>query len=139
MQRKSGFTLLCLALAALISGSIFAISSPENVIIGLVLIVICVITLMGALFIFLKHISQQAMPRERATRKTDYIFFCLSLAAFIISLRLFWNVSVYADEYGSSPFLVASGMFWLLMDWLRLGLLFVLSLISGLRLIKRSA
>ena len=62
--------------------------------------------------------------------------FVLSLIALVISLKLFWNMGVYADEYGSSPALISGGMFWLVMDWLRLGLLFLLCLFSGIALIQ---
>ncbi len=62
----------------------------------------------------------------------------LSLICLVISARLFWNMGVYADEYGSSPDLICGGWFWLYMDWIRLGLLLVLCAGSGLKLIKLS-
>jgi hypothetical protein len=68
----------------------------------------------------------------------DMGVFVLSLASLVISFKLFWNMGAYADEYGSSPVLVSGGWFWLYMDWIRQGLLLVLCIISGLRLIKRS-
>lgn len=71
-------------------------------------------------------------------RGLNIAIFVLSLISLIISLKLFWNMGVYADEYGSSPVLVCGGWFWLCMDWIRLALLFVLCIISGLKLIKRS-
>ena len=64
--------------------------------------------------------------------------FVLSFVSLLISLKLFWNMGMYADEYGSSPVLVCGGWFWLYMDWLRLGLLFILCIISGIRLFYRS-
>lgn len=71
-------------------------------------------------------------------RGLDIATLVLSLVSLAISIKLFWNMGVYADEYGSSPVLVAGGWFWLRMDWVRLGLLLVLCVISGLRLIRRS-
>lgn len=63
--------------------------------------------------------------------------FILSLLSLTISLKLFWNMGVYADEYGSSPVLVSGGWFWLYMDWIRLGLLLALCVTSGFKLAKR--
>lgn len=71
-------------------------------------------------------------------RGINIAVFILSLLSLLISFKLFWNIGVYADEYGSSPTLVCGGWFWLLMDWVRLGLLVVLCVISGLKLLKRS-
>ncbi len=70
-------------------------------------------------------------------RGLNIAVFVLSLVSLAISVKLFWNMGVYADEYGSSPVLVTGGWFWLGMDWVRLGLLLVLCVISGLRLIRR--
>ena len=67
----------------------------------------------------------------------NIIIFILSLLSLTISLKLFWNMGVYADEYGSSPVLVSGGWFWLYMDWIRLGLLLVLCVTSGFKLVKR--
>ncbi|MUK90640.1 hypothetical protein GMD78_19985 [Ornithinibacillus sp. L9] len=62
------------------------------------------------------------------------VIFVLSLFSFFISLKLFWNVGVYADDYGSSPVLVYRGWFWLCLAWLRLALLAVITFISGMKL-----
>jgi hypothetical protein len=64
--------------------------------------------------------------------------FILSFLALAISLKLFWNMGVYADENGSSPVLISGGWFWLYMDWVRLGLLSLLCLISAIKIIKQS-
>ncbi|MGG4554572.1 hypothetical protein [Paenibacillus humicus] len=60
--------------------------------------------------------------------------FSLSFLSLIISLKLFWNMGIFVDEYGLSPSAVNGGDFWLLMDWLRLLLLFLLCIISGVNL-----
>ncbi|WP_339159494.1 hypothetical protein MKX50_10105 [Paenibacillus sp. FSL W8-0186] len=60
--------------------------------------------------------------------------FSLSFLSLIISLKLFWNMGIFVDEYGLSPSIVNGGDFWLLMDWLRLLLLFLLCIISGVKL-----
>ncbi|AEG61414.1 hypothetical protein V6C32_02870 [Desulforamulus ruminis] len=99
-------------------------------IISLILIVLCVYF---AVFYFKK--TEKKINLEK--RGINIVIFVLSLISLIISLKLFWNMGVYVDDYGSSPVLVSGGWFWLNMDWLRLGLLFVLCVISGLKLIKR--
>ncbi|WP_172372376.1 hypothetical protein [Sporosarcina jiandibaonis] len=66
------------------------------------------------------------------TRKLSIIVFILSLISLLISLNLFWNLGVFVDEYGLSPDIVNGGDFWLSMDWLRLLLLFLLCVVSGL-------
>ncbi|GIP56716.1 hypothetical protein [Paenibacillus woosongensis] len=60
--------------------------------------------------------------------------FSLSFLSLIISLKLFWNMGIFVDEYGLSPSAVNGGDFWLLMDWLRLLLLFLLCIIFGVNL-----
>lgn len=66
------------------------------------------------------------------------LVFIFSVVSLLISLRLFWNMGVFVDEYNLSPAIVNGGEFWLLMDWLRLLLLFLLSLISGINIfVKR--
>lgn len=69
-------------------------------------------------------------------KKTDFIIFISSLISLLISTVLFWNKGVYVDNYGSSSMLVSGGEFWLITDWLRLGLIFIVSLITFLRFIK---
>ncbi|MFX4261149.1 hypothetical protein ACOBQJ_02995 [Pelotomaculum propionicicum] len=72
------------------------------------------------------------------SKVVNWIIFGVSLIALIISLKLFYNMALYADEYGSSPVLVCGGWFWLCMDWFRLGLLFLLCLISSFNAFKRT-
>ena len=99
--------------------------------IGLILIALCICFAVIYLIKTGKEINFEK-------RGLNIIIFVLSLIALVISLKLFWNMGVYADEYGSSPVLISGGWFWLYMDWIRLGLLFVLCIISGCKLIKNS-
>ncbi|WP_231638382.1 hypothetical protein [Rubeoparvulum massiliense] len=71
-------------------------------------------------------------------RGLNIVIFAFSLIALIISLKLFWNMGVYADEYNASLIHVSGGMFWLYMNWLRLGLLFIIFVFSGVQLVSRS-
>ncbi len=65
------------------------------------------------------------------------IIFGLSLTSLLISMKLFWNLGIYVDEYGTSPDMVSGGDFWLYMDWLRLFILGTMTLISGNQLLKK--
>lgn len=69
-------------------------------------------------------------------RKLSVIVFILSLFSLLISLKLFWNLAIFSDEYGSSPVIVNGGYFWLVMDWLRLLLLLFLCVASGISILK---
>jgi amino acid transporter len=100
-------------------------------IIGGVVAVICV----GLAVYFYSKSAKEQKPEKQWV---NWLVFVLSLVSLVISIKLFWNMGIYADEYGSSPVLVAGGWFWLAMDWLRLGVLFCLCVISGLRLIPRT-
>ena len=64
-------------------------------------------------------------------KSINLIIFILSVISLLISLKLFWNMGVYVDEYGTSPAVVLGGEFWLSMDWLRLFILGILAVISG--------
>jgi hypothetical protein len=100
-------------------------------VIGSAVVVLC---LCAGVF-YLSRTRTEARPEQSGL---TIAVFVLSLASLVISLKLFWNMGVYADEYGSSPVLVSGGWFWLYMDWIRQGLLLVLCIISGLKLIVRS-
>lgn len=65
-------------------------------------------------------------------RKLSIIVFSLSLFSLLISLKLFWNLGVFVDEYSLSPDIVNGGDFWLAMDWFRLLLLLLLCVVSGI-------
>lgn len=64
------------------------------------------------------------------------IIFLLSFFSLLISLKLFWNLGIFVDEYNLSPDIVNGGDFWLSMDWLRLLLLFLLCIVSGMNIFK---
>lgn len=72
-------------------------------------------------------------------KKFSIAVFLISFISLLISLKLFWNMAIYADEYNSSAIIIHGGNFWLLMDWLRLLLLFLLCIISVINIFKSSA
>ena len=65
------------------------------------------------------------------------IVLLLCAAALIISLGLFYNMGVFADEAGCSPADVCGGEGWLLADWLRLALLALACLLCGVSLFAK--
>lgn len=63
--------------------------------------------------------------------------FILSLFCLLISLKLFWNMGVYVDEFNTSPNVVLGGDLWLIMDWVRLGASALICVILGVNLFKK--
>lgn len=63
--------------------------------------------------------------------------FALSLVCLLISLKLFWNMGVYVDEFNTSPDVVLGGNLWLIMDWIRLGASVLICALSGINLFKK--
>ena len=68
------------------------------------------------------------------SKRINLILFILSSISLIISVKLFWNMGIYVDEYNTSPNIVYGSDFWLLMSWLRLFILGVLTLIFLIKL-----
>lgn len=64
--------------------------------------------------------------------------FILSSVALVISMKLFYNLGIYVDEYNTSPDVVAGSDFWFYMNWLRLFILFLIVIISGVKLFQKS-
>lgn len=62
--------------------------------------------------------------------KTDFIYLLYG-----IFLKLFWDLGVFCDEFGTSPDEVCGGEFGLFMVWLRMGLLFLATIGSALALL----
>ena len=97
------------------------------------------------LLIFVILTAVIVIYKARASKETsimksiiiNWTIFIISLIILMISLKLFWNTGVYADEYGSYPVLISGGWFWLYMDWLRLGFVYVLCIITGFNAFKR--
>lgn len=63
--------------------------------------------------------------------------FILSLVCLLISLKLFWNMGVYVDEFNTSPGVVLGGNLWLIMAWIRLGASALICVLSGVNLFKK--
>jgi hypothetical protein len=65
-------------------------------------------------------------------RKLSIAVFLLSFFSLLISLKLFYNLGNFVDDYNLSPNIVNGGYFWDSMDWLRLLLLLLLCVVSGI-------
>jgi len=70
-------------------------------------------------------------------RYMDFIIFIFSTISLLISIKLFWNMGGYIDEYGVSADIISGGNFWASMDLLRVIILGALFIISLLRLFKQ--
>lgn len=68
----------------------------------------------------------------------SWVIFISSLVSLLISMRLFLNLGVFVDEYNLSPDIVYGGDFWLYMSWLRIGLLLIISIVSGNSIFKEN-
>ena len=101
------------------------------ILIGLVLLAVCIWLLTA----YMRKMQPEGSPENRGL---NLVIFIVSSISLVISIKLFWNMGVYADEYGSSPELVCGGWFWLIMDWVRLGLLLLICLLSGFKLVRDS-
>ena len=82
------------------------------------------------------YVAKKEKTKWLSCNIIDITFFILSLIALIITVVLFRNLGLYVSDHGGSALLVTGGSFWLSMYWFRLLLLFVICLISGVRLIK---
>lgn len=70
-------------------------------------------------------------------RKLSILIFVLSFVSLLISVKLFWNLGIFVDEYNLSPDIVNGGEFWSSMDLVRLLLLFLLCILSGINIFKK--
>ena len=69
---------------------------------------------------------------------SDILIFALSLIVLIISLVLLRMYGAYEIEYGDSTLVVDGGWFMIIMNILRISVLLVLCVLSGIRLWKKS-
>ena len=69
---------------------------------------------------------------------SDILIFALSLIVLIISLVLLRMYGAYEIEYGGGTLVVDGGWFMIIMNILRISVLLVLCVLSGIRLWKKS-
>lgn len=75
--------------------------------------------------------------RTMKNKISTIIIFISSLITLLISMKLFWNMCIFVDETNTTPSAVLGGEIWLYMEWLKLGLLLVVCVVSGIQLINR--
>ena len=61
----------------------------------------------------------------------------LSMICLIISIKIFYNLGVYVDEYNTSPSVVFGGDMWVYTQWISLGINAIICVLSGIGLIKK--
>lgn len=71
-------------------------------------------------------------------RAVSILIFILSFSSLLISIKLFWNMGIFVDHYNLTPSIVMGGDFWLCMDWFRLELLILLTIVSGISIFVQS-
>lgn len=67
---------------------------------------------------------------------TNTIIFISGLASLAISLILFYNQGIFCDEYNLSPDAIYTSELYSNLDWLRLGLLSIIVIVSLINIIK---
>lgn len=67
---------------------------------------------------------------------TNTIIFISGLVSLIISLILFYNQGIFCDEYNLSPDVIYTSELYSNLDWLRLGLLSIIIIVSLINIIK---
>ncbi|MFD2046564.1 zf-HC2 domain-containing protein [Ornithinibacillus salinisoli] len=94
---------------------------------------VSVVLLIGLLVFLVK--TRKEVNFEK--RGLNIVIFVLSFISLVISLKVFWNIAIYVDDFGASPVAVYGGDFWLYMAWLRLALLAIITFISGMKLFSK--
>ena len=62
------------------------------------------------------------------------IVFVLSVICLIITALSFYNMGILVEEFNTSPDVVYGGTLWLYLNWGKLALLVVISVLSGINL-----
>lgn len=70
-------------------------------------------------------------------KSVDKGIFILSIICLIISIGLFINHGIFADEFNTSVDVINGGSIWLMMDWVRLGVSIVICILSGINLFRK--
>lgn len=63
--------------------------------------------------------------------------FLLSFICLIVSVMSFINIAIFSDEFNTSPNIILGGELWLYMNWLELGFLSAILIISGLNIFTK--
>lgn len=98
----------------------------------IIFLIIVVVIIVG--LIWIKKRNREFALFKSGSRIFDILLFILSLFIFIVSLILFRNMGMYANDFGASTVDIAGGWIWLEMDTLRLVVSFIVCLISAIRM-----
>ena len=71
------------------------------------------------------------------SKSVNITIFLLSFICLIVSVKSFINIGILSDEFNTSPDIILGGELWLYMDWLQLGFLFIIFIISGWRVFTK--
>ena len=94
--------------------------------------------LVCTLFIINIKLKSEKKTRQGKIAIIDISLFLMSAIALFISFGLFINTALYVSnhQYRGGTNLVTGGMFWTNMMWLEIPILFCLTLILGIKIIR---
>ena len=61
----------------------------------------------------------------------------LSMICLIISIKTFYNLGIYVDEYNTSPSGVLGGEIWVYSQWINFGVNAIICILAGIGFIKK--
>ena len=61
----------------------------------------------------------------------------LSMICLIISIKTFYNLGIYVDEYNTSPSVVLGGDIWVYTQWINFGVNAIICILAGIGFIKK--
>ena len=61
----------------------------------------------------------------------------LGMICLIISIKTFYNLGFYVDEYNTSPSVVLGGDMWVYTQWIGVGINVIICALSGIEFIKK--
>lgn len=67
---------------------------------------------------------------------SNFSILLLSIFSFIISTKLFWNISLYVDKYNTSPSIVLGNSFWNYSYWFMILFNFLIIVLSAYKFFK---
>jgi hypothetical protein len=96
------------------------------------------LVVLGIALVFFVIRTKNEGVRGNMNNKSFFITVLIaSLFSIIISLKLFFNLGVYADDYGGNVIQASGGWFWLYMRWVNVGLVLLILIFTVKKLIHR--
>lgn len=68
------------------------------------------------------------------SKKISIIILALSLLCFIISAKSFYSISIFSDQYNTSPDVILGSELWLYMYWIKMVIILIIGVLSYINL-----